>query len=161
MRETTLCYIQQDNRYLMLHRTKKQKDPNEGKWIGVGGGLEPGETPEQCLLREVLEETGLTLTQYAYRGLIHFLSDTWEPEEMHLYTAWEFTGQLHPCNEGELAWIERTHLFALPMWEGDRIFLKLLEESLSFFNLTLSYLGDRLYSAVLNGNDLPIKQEDA
>lgn len=160
MRETTLCYIQQDNRYLMLHRTKKRKDPNEGKWIGVGGGLEPGETPEECLLREVLEETGLTLTQYTYRGLIHFLSDTWESEEMHLYTAREFIGQLHPCDEGELAWIERTRLFSLPMWEGDRIFLKLLEESLPFFELTLNYRGNRLSNAVLNGNDLPIEKEE-
>lgn len=154
MRATTLCYLERGDRYLMLHRTKKENDANHDKWLGVGGGIEPGETPEQCLLREVFEETGLTLLEYRDRGIVHFRSDVWEDEEMHLFTATHWSGTQRICDEGDLAWIEKSHLYALTLWEGDRIFLKLLEENAPFFELTLKYCGDRLAQAVLNGEVL-------
>ncbi len=148
MRVTTLCYLQRGDEYLMLHRTKKVGDANHDKWIGIGGGLEPGETPEQCLLREAKEETGLTLTEYRQRGLIHFRSDF--SEDMYLYTATGFAGEMHSCDEGDLEWIKRTRLRNLTMWEGDRIFLKLLEDDAPWFELTLEYDGESLKHAILN-----------
>lgn len=156
MKNTTLCYLEQKDQYLLLHRTKKQQDENQGKWIGVGGKCEEGESPEDCVCREVLEETGLTLTQYRYRGLITFVSDQFPTEYMHLFTAHGFSGSLIPCSEGELAWVEKSSLGSLPMWEGDRIFLKLLEEDLPFFSLKLCYQGEHLYAAFLNGAAYPL-----
>lgn len=126
MKITTLCYIEHDGQYLMLHRIKKENDINEGKWIGVGGHAENGESPEECLLREVKEETGLTLTSYRFRALITFISDKQEPELMCLFTADEFSGKLITCNEGDLKWVDKTIVPTLPTWEGDAIFLKLL-----------------------------------
>lgn len=145
MKMTTLCYIEKDDRYLMLHRVKKAKDINKGKWIGVGGHFEDGESPEECLLREVKEETGLTLTSWQFRGLITFISGQCEPEGMCLFTADGFTGELSDCKEGELCWIEKSKVPDLPTWEGDAIFLKyLLEEERRFFTIKLVYDGDRL-----------------
>ncbi|MBQ8505924.1 MAG: 8-oxo-dGTP diphosphatase [Clostridia bacterium] len=154
MRATTLCYIERDGQYLMLHRVKKKNDANQDKWIGIGGGIEPGETPEQCLLREVKEETGLTLTEYRYRAVIDFVSDKWEDEVMHLFTATGFTGELIECDEGNLEWIGIDSLLSLPQWEGDRIFLNLLKQDAPFFRLRLEYKGESLARAVLNGKEI-------
>ena len=141
---TTLCYIEQQDRYLMLHRTKKKVDVNKDKWIGVGGKFLPDETPQECLLREVKEETGLTLTKYRLRGLLTFISNEWETEYMHLYTATDYEGELIECNEGELVWVDKKDLFSLHLWAGDRIFLKLLQETDQFFEMKLKYEGDDL-----------------
>lgn len=151
MLNTTLCYLEQGDAYLMLHRVKKKNDLNHDKWIGVGGKFEEGESPEDCILRETREETGLTLTDYRYRGLVTFVSDQAPTEYMHLFTASAWQGTPIPCNEGELAWIKKADLLALPMWEGDRIFLKLLEQQEPFFSLKLRYSGEKLEEAVLNG----------
>jgi 8-oxo-dGTP diphosphatase len=151
---TTLCYIEKENCYLMLHRIKKKTDVNKGKWIGVGGHFEKDETPDECLLREVKEETGLTLTKYKCRGLVTFISNEWETEYMFLYTADGFEGELTDCNEGELKWIPKSELFSLNLWEGDKIFLNLLEVGDEYFSLKLVYEGDNLVSAVLNGNEM-------
>lgn len=154
MRATTLCYIERDGQYLMLHRIKKKNDVNQDKWVGIGGGIEPGETPEQCLLREAKEETGLTLTEYRYRGVIDFVSDRWEDEEMHLFTATGFEGEIIECDEGVLEWIDMDRLMSLPHWEGDRIFLNLLRQDAPFFRLLLQYRGETLARAVLNGKEI-------
>ena len=154
MRNTTLCYIRRGGEVLMLHRVKKEHDENHDKWIGIGGKFEPGESPEDCLLRETREETGLTLTEWRYRGLVTFVSDEWGTEYMHLFTATGFTGELLPCDEGELAWLPWESLPKLPIWEGDRIFLRLLDEDVPFFSLKLRYEGERLAEAVLNGKKL-------
>ena len=154
MKNTTLCYLMQDNHYLMLHRIKKKHDENEGKWIGVGGKMEEGESPDECVCREVLEETGLTMTSWHYRGIVTFVSDCWEGEYMHLFTSDAFEGTLKPCDEGELAWIRRELIPQLPQWEGDRIFLSLLERDVPFFSLKLCYKGDRLTQALLNGSPI-------
>lgn len=145
MKMTTLCYIEKDGQYLMLHRTKKKKDINKDKWIGVGGHAEGAESPEECLLREVKEETGLTLTSFCFRGLITFVSDACEPEQMCLFTADGFEGEICPCDEGKLAWIDKTEILKLPTWEGDAVFLKLLlEGEQRFFTLKLVYEGEKL-----------------
>ena len=144
MKLTTLCYIEQDERYLMLHRVKKENDLNHDKWIGVGGKLEDGETPEECLLREVQEETGYTLTQYRLRGIITFLSDEWESETMYLYTATGFTGTQCTCDEGDLVWVPKKEIESLKLWEEDKIFFRLLEEDKGVFSLKLRYEGDTL-----------------
>jgi 8-oxo-dGTP diphosphatase len=158
MKHTTLCYLEQNDCYLMLHRVKKENDANKDKWIGVGGKLEPGESPEECVCREVWEETGLTLTHYAYRGFITFVSDEWGTEYMHLFTATGFCGQMHGCSEGELEWVPKARVSSLPLWEGDHIFLRLLQRSTGFFSLKLVYTGAHLQSAVLNGALLPKEQ---
>ena len=155
MKQTTLCYIEKDGCVLMLHRVKKERDENRDKWIGIGGKFQEGESPEDCLLREAKEETGLTLTDYRYRGLVTFVSDEWGTEQMHLFTAGGFSGALRECDEGVLEWIPRERLLSLPMWEGDRIFLDLLERNEPFFSLKLVYRGERLERAVLNGK--PVK----
>lgn len=148
MQNTTLCYIEHDNKYLMLHRTKKENDLNEGKWIGVGGKFEQDETPEECLLREVKEETGLTLTKYRLRAVITFLSDKWETEYMYLFTANAFTGTLTDCNEGELKWIDKEKVPELNIWEGDQIFLQKLLADEDFFTLKVVYEGDKLVESI-------------
>ena len=153
-RNTTLCYLEEGDRYLMLHRVKKENDLNHDKWIGVGGKFEADESPEDCLLRECREETGLTLTEYRYRGVVTFVSDTWETEYMHLFTADGFQGELTECDEGDLQWVSRDFVDALPTWEGDHIFLDLLWRDAPFFLLTLRYRGDRLIEAVLDGKKI-------
>ena len=156
MKMTSLCYLERGDEYLMLHRSKKVNDENFDKWIGVGGKFEMNESPEDCVLREVKEETGLTLTEYRYRGIVTFVSDEWGTEYMHLFTAAGFTGEQQLCEEGELAWIEKKRLQELTLWEGDKIFLRLLEENEPFFSLKLVYRGDTLTAAVLNGSALKI-----
>lgn len=155
MLNTTLCYIERGDEWLLLHRVKKANDLNRDKWIGLGGKFLPGETPEQCVLREVREEAGLTLTRYRYRGLVTFVSDRFPAEYMHLFTAQEFRGEISECDEGELEWIPKSTFAALPQWEGDKIFLRLLEEGAEFFTLVLQYRGESLVRAVLNGRRLP------
>lgn len=151
MRNTTLCYLEQDGQYLMLHRVKKSHDVNHGKWIGVGGKFEFQESPEDCLLREVREETGLTLKSWRYRGIVTFVYNDDEAEYMHLFTADGWTGTLRDCAEGELRWVPRDEVGKLNLWEGDRIFLSLLARDEPFFSLKLTYRGDDLVGAVLNG----------
>lgn len=155
MINTTLCYIRRGDEYLMLHRIKKKNDLNQDKWIGVGGKFEDGESPEDCLLREAREETGLTLTSYRYRGLVTFVSDRWPTEYMHLFTAHGWTGTLRECDEGVLEWIPKEKLLDIPHWEGDAIFLDLIARDVPFFSLKLCYEGDALVQAVLDG--LPIR----
>lgn len=144
MINTTLCYIEKDNKYLMLHRTKKENDINKDKWIGVGGKFEDEETPDECVMREVKEETGLTLTDFRLRGVITFLSDEYEGEYMYLYTADGFEGELITCDEGDLEWVSKEEVTRLPTWEGDRLFLKALLENRDFFTMKLRYCGDKL-----------------
>lgn len=151
MKNTTLCYIERGGQYLMLHRIKKENDENRDKWIGVGGKFEAGESPEDCVLREVREETGLTLTHWRYCGIVTFVLADWT-EYMHLFCADGFTGTLRECEEGVLEWIDKAALRALPMWEGDRIFLDLMEENRPFFSLKLVYRDNgQLKQAVLDG----------
>ena len=154
MINTTLCYLEQDGKYLMLHRIKKENDLNHDKWIGIGGKFEDKESPEDCLLREAYEETGLTLTDYRYRGIVTFVSDRWPTEYMHLFTADGFEGELKDCDEGVLEWLPRQRLRELPHWEGDLIFLDLIEQDVPFFSLKLCYEGEALVWAVLNGQTI-------
>lgn len=154
MRVTTLCYLEKDGQYLMLHRVRKRNDPNHDKWIGVGGGIEAGETTEECLVREVQEETGLILSRYQKRGVIDFISDQWEDEVMHLYTADQWTGEITDCNEGVLEWVAKDKVTSLPLWEGDKVFLNLLTQNIPCFHLRLEYCGEALLRAVLNGKEI-------
>ena len=154
MINTTLCYITRGDQVLMLHRVKKENDLNRDKWIGIGGKFEKDETPDECLLREAYEETGLTLTSWKCRGIVTFLSDRWEGEYMYLFTADGWEGELKECDEGDLQWISRDSLDALPKWEGDQIFLDLLWQDAPFFLLTLRYSGDKLVEAVLDGKKI-------
>ena len=151
---TTLCYIERGDEYLMLHRVKKENDLNRDKWIGLGGKFEKDESPEECLLREVYEESGLTLSSWRYRGIVTFVSDTWPTEYMHLFTADGFEGEIKTCDEGELEWIKKSRLYDLSLWEGDRVFLRLLDTDEPFFSLKLKYRGDELIYAALNGRKL-------
>ena len=154
MKETTLCYIRHQGKTLMMHRIRKQNDENEGKWVGIGGKLEPGESPETCLLREVREETALTLDSWEYRGIVDFVSDRWEEEYMHLFTAEvSAPGPLPDCDEGVLSWVENGKLSSLPMWEGDRVFFDLLDAGSPFFRLRLEYRGEALISHRLLGEE--------
>lgn len=154
MKQTTLCYLERGDEYLMLHRTKKKNDENHDKWIGVGGKFEANESPEDCMRREIFEETGLTVTDYRYRGIVTFVSDIYETEYMHLFTVTDWTGEARECDEGELAWIKKQKLFDLTLWQGDRIFLALLQEDVPFFSLKLTYQGDNLLEAILNGQKI-------
>lgn len=154
MLNTTLCYVTQGDQVLMLHRVKKKNDINHDKWIGIGGKFEQEESPDECLLREAMEETGLTLTSYRCRGVVTFLNDCCEGEYMYLFTADGFEGQLKECDEGDLQWVSREFVQQLPTWEGDRIFLKLIFQDTPFFLLTLRYSGEKLVQAVLNGKIL-------
>lgn len=144
MKLTTLCYIKKENTFLMLYRNKKKDDPNAGKWIGVGGKFEEGETPDECMLREVLEETGLILTEYHFHGVVSFISDLWENEYMFLYTASAYTGELKECEEGMLSWIPVEKISELNIWEGDRIFLEELIKGTEHLDLKLEYEGEKL-----------------
>lgn len=139
-----LCYIEKDGKYLMLNRNKKKNDLNSGKWIGVGGKFESGESPDECLLREVKEETGYNLTSYRFRGVVTFVSDIAPTEYMFLYTADGFEGEMTECDEGELHWIDKKKIFSLPLWEGDKVFLKYLFENRDRFFIKLVYKGDEL-----------------
>lgn len=163
MRNTTLCYLENDRgEYLMLHRVKKQHDVNQDKWIGVGGKFEENESPDECLLREVREETGLTLTDYRFRGVVTFLTDGgWEGEYMYLFTARRWEGELDSaCAEGDLEWVSKDRVPQLPIWEGDKIFLDLLAREHPVFLLTLEYAGDRLIRAELDGRPLDVEEEE-
>ncbi len=151
MKNTTLCYLERDGQYLMLHRTRKAGDASHDKWLGVGGKFEDKESPEDCVLRETKEETGLTLTSYRYRGIVTFVSDRLETEYMHLFTASCWQGQMTACDEGELVWVDQDKVMDLPIWEGDKIFFGLLAEDRPFFSLKLTYVGEKLTGAVLNG----------
>ena len=151
MLNTTLCYIEQDGKYLLLHRVKKKNDINKDKWIGIGGKFEEWESPEDCIKREALEETGLTLIRPKYRGIVTFISDGMDQTEfMHLFTATEFTGELKDCDEGTLEWVPKKDVAKLPHWDGDLIFLALLEKGEPFFSLKLTYKGSTLTEALLN-----------
>ena len=151
MLNTTLCYVTRGDDVLMLHRVKKKNDINHDKWIGIGGKFLPEESPEECLLREAWEETGLTLTSWRCRGVVTFLQEGTEGEYLYLFTADGFEGEMHVCDEGDLEWVSREFLDSLPKWEGDQIFLDLLWQDAPFFLLTLRYRGDVLTEAVLNG----------
>ena len=152
--QTTLCYIERDGQYLMMHRVKKEHDINKDKWVGIGGHFEQDESPEECLLRETRGETGLTLTDYRLRGVITFISDKWQTEYMFLYTATGYEGKIGDCNEGTLEWIDRTDVYDLPIWAGDRIFFRLLEWRQDFFSLKLRYVGEQLTEVMLDGQAL-------
>ena len=154
MINTTLCYIERGDEYLMLHRVKKENDINKDKWIGLGGKFEENESPEECLLREVYEESGLKLTSWRYRGIVTFVNTKCESEFMHLFTADGFEGEIGSCDEGELEWIKKSELVKLTLWEGDKIFLRLLDTEEPFFSLKLSYDGDELLYAKLNGSNI-------
>lgn len=156
MKQTTLCYLQQDDQWLMLHRVKKIVDASHDKWIGVGGKCEAGESPDECMLREVFEETGLTVTEWQYRGIVTFISDIWPSEYMHLFTATRWQGTLSECDEGELQWIPIPQVNKLNLWQGDRIFLRLLRyPNQPFFSLKLVYHDANLIEAKLNNNPIP------
>lgn len=154
MINTTLCHIEKDGKYLMLHRIKKKNDLNQDKYVGIGGKFKENESPEQCNAREVLEETGLTLTDCRYRGVVTFVSDKWESELMHIFTSSSFYGNITECDEGVLEWIDKKELLSLPLWEGDKIFLKLIDDpNQPFFSLRLEYKGEKLISALLNDKE--------
>ena len=153
---TTLCYIEKDDAYLMMHRVSKKNDINHDKWIGVGGHFKEGESPEECLLREVMEETGLSLVSWRFRGIVTFRSDDYPSEYMHLYTAQiakEDGENLPDCPEGILEWVPKEKVYELPIWEGDKIFCRLRGEDAPFFSLKLSYRGDKMVEAVLDGQE--------
>lgn len=146
---TTLCYLEKDGRYLMLHRVKKKNDENHDKWIGIGGHFEENESPEDCMKREIFEETGFIATKWRYRGVVTFVSDVYPTEEMHLFTVTEWNGEQKECDEGVLEWIEKPRLLSLPMWEGDKIFLSLIDsEDTPFFRLKLVYEGEKLVESI-------------
>ena len=154
MKNTSLCYIHKNGQVLMLYRNKKKQDPNAGKWVGIGGKFLEGESPEECMLREVREETGLTVTDFRYAGIVTFAWDGGEGEYMHLFEATDYEGTLHECDEGTLKWFPRDEILSLPLWEGDPIFLRLLWENRPFFSLKLQYRGDDLDRAILNHQPL-------
>jgi len=164
---TTLCYIEKEDAYLMLHRVSKKNDLNKDKWVGIGGHFKEGESPEECLLRETMEETGLKLTSYRYAGIVTFVSDQWGSEYMHLFTADAFegeivdeNGEMRQCNEGVFEWVKKSEVSSLPIWEGDKIFFTLLQERRPFFSLKLRYEGEKLAQAILNGKELALHTFD-
>ena len=156
MRNTTLCHIEKDGKYLMLHRKKKENDLNQDKWVGIGGKFEDKESPEECNLREVYEETGLRLLNYRYCGIVTFVSDKWETEYMHIFHSDFYEGEIKECDEGVLEWIDKQELLKLPIWEGDKIFLRLMDNNAPFFSLKLQYEGDTLIKAILDGKEMNI-----
>ena len=154
MKNSTLCYIEKDGKYLMLHRVKKENDCNRDKWIGIGGKFEDGESPEECMIREAREETGLDINSWKYRGIVTFVSDKWETEYMHLFTSDDFSGEpigSDDCEEGILEWVEISHVPQLPLWEGDKLFLELLAKDVPFFSMKLRYEGEKLVYASVDG----------
>lgn len=159
MELTTLCYIEKDDSYLMLHRVSKKNDVNKDKWIGVGGHFEAGESPEDCLLREVKEETGLTLTSYRFRGLLTFVFNDNEAEYICLYTADGFEGEITDCDEGTLEWVSKKKIPELNLWEGDKIFFELLNRNEPFFSMKLVYQGDMLVDCEWNGEKILARKE--
>ena len=155
MKNTSLCYIEKNGKYLMLHRTKKENDENRDKWIGIGGKFEDGESPEECMLREVYEEAGLKITDYKFRAVITFVNDIYQTEYMHLFTASGFTGNISECSEGELEWVEKEKLYDLALWEGDKIFLRLISDNNHpFFSLKLVYSKDKLKDEIIDGKKI-------
>ncbi len=150
MKNTTLCYIEKDSSYLMLHRIKKKNDENQGKYVGIGGHFLENESPYECIVREAKEETGLDILPI-YRGIVTFVSDKYESEQMHLFTASKYSGELCDCPEGILEWVKKTSLKNIPMWEGDYIFFDLLEKRDDFFSLRLEYKGEELISYSIDG----------
>ena len=138
----------------MLHRVKKENDLNRDKWVGIGGKFEAGESPEECNSREALEETGLTLTSQRYCGIVTFVSDKWGTEYMHLFHSTDFSGEIKDCDEGNLEWVKISDIYSLPLWQGDKIFLRLIEKEVPFFSLKLVYEGETLITAILNGKKL-------
>lgn len=154
--QTTLCYLEQNGCYLMLHRVKKKNDVNHDKWIGVGGKFEPGEDAHACALREVYEETGLTMRAPRYRGIVDFFCPPWPAERMHLFTCSDFAGTMTDCDEGTLEWVPKQAVQTLPIWPGDKLFFRLLEQDAPFFHLELYYDGDTLVRAVRDGQELPL-----
>ena len=151
MFNSSLVHIEYEGKYLMLHRIKKENDINKDKWVGIGGKFEEGESPEECAKRETLEETGLTLNTLRYCGIVTFVSDKWGTEYMHIFHSDDFFGRIKECDEGELRWVEIKEIYNLPIWEGDKIFLRLIEERSDFFSLKLEYKGEKLTNAILNG----------
>lgn len=145
MKKTTLCYIEKDGMYLMLHRNKKEQDVNKDKWIGIGGKIREYESPAECIKREAFEETGLIIKP-VFRGLVHFMSDVYPNEDMYLYTSTKFSGNFKECDEGDLEWVKKEDVLSLNIWEGDKIFLKELEKNSPPFELTLVYNKDNLVS---------------
>ncbi len=141
---STLCYIEKDGKYLMLHRTKKKNDINKDKWLGIGGKFEKNESPEECILREVAEETGLMLKSYKLRCIVTYVSTTWETEYMYVFTSKDFTGNLIECNEGDLEWVNKKDVLRLNSWEGDKIFVKKIQEDDTFFTVKFEYDGEKL-----------------
>ena len=143
MKKTTLCYIEKDGKYLMLYRNKKINDPCEGKWVGIGGKFEPGESPEQCLRREIFEETGLTLKSFLFHGIVHFKSNELPDEDMYLYSSKEFEGSIIECNEGELKWVPKDEVLSLNLWEGDKFFIEKMINGETNIDMTCIYEGDK------------------
>ena len=160
MINSTLCYLRRGEDVLLLHRIKKKNDLNQDKWIGVGGKFEDKESPEDCALREIWEETGLTVTRWQYRGIVTFVSDQWPTEYMYLYTATGFEGEMIVCDEGDLEWVEHDKITDLPIWEGDKLFLRLLAEEAPFFSLKLEYHGDTLVYAALDGKEIKLQKNE-
>ncbi|MCD7771282.1 MAG: 8-oxo-dGTP diphosphatase [Oscillospiraceae bacterium] len=155
MDNSTLCYIEKDDSYLMMHRVKKKNDLNHDKWIGIGGHFEFGESPYDCVKREAYEETGVTLVNPRYRGIVTFVTDDNYDEQMHLFTCTDYEGELSlDCNEGDLEWVKKSEIKTLPIWEGDKIFFELLDSNEPFFSLKLRYEGDRLREVVVNGTKM-------
>ncbi|MBR1517606.1 MAG: 8-oxo-dGTP diphosphatase [Bacteroidales bacterium] len=154
MKQTTLCYIDNGSQFLLLHRVKKANDASHDKWIGVGGKCEADESPDECMVREVKEETGFDVRRWQYRGIVTFISDVWPCEYMHLFTATQWDGDEIECDEGDLQWVDKDRIFDYPTWAGDCIFLKLILDDAPFFSLKLIYHGDDLYAAKLNGHSI-------
>lgn len=150
MKNTTTCYIEKDGKYLMLHRVKKKNDMNKNKWIGVGGKFEEGESPEECLIREVKEETGLTLNSYQLKCIVTYVSNEYESEQMYVFTSSDFNGKLIECNEGNLEWIDKDKILNLNIWEGDKLFIDKIQKGDKFFTLKVKYEGDKLIDYKLN-----------
>lgn len=159
MKQTTLCYIDNGTQFLLLHRVKKQNDASHDKWIGVGGKCEADESPDECMVREVREETGFDVEKWHYRGIVTFISDVWPCEYMHLFTISQWSGEEVVCDEGDLQWVDKARLSDYPTWEGDRIFLKLILDDEPFFSLKLTYKGDDLVAAKLNGAPIPLPSQ--